>query len=123
MAEFALPKNSKIQPGRKFPAAQGATRTRSFKVYRWSPDDGRNPTVDTYEVDLDRCGPMVLEALIKIKNEIESTLTFRRSCREGICGSRAMHIDGNNTLACNKAISDFGKAAVQNHPSQPMPVR
>ena len=80
MAELTLPKNSKVQPGRHFPAT-GAKRTRTFKVYRWSPDENRNPTVDTYEVDLDSCGPMVLDALIKIKNEIDPTLTFRRSCR------------------------------------------
>jgi len=51
-------------------------------------------------LDMDKCGPMVLDALIKIKNEIDPTLTFRRSCREGICGSCAMNIDGINTLAC-----------------------
>ncbi len=66
----------------------------------WSPDDGENPRVDTYFVDMDTCGPMVLDALIKIKTEIDPTLTFRRSCREGICGSCAMNIDGRNTLAC-----------------------
>jgi succinate dehydrogenase / fumarate reductase iron-sulfur subunit len=109
MAEFTLPKNSQVQQGRRFPAPAGSTRVRSFKVYRWSPDDGRNPSVDTYEVDLDSCGPMVLDALIKIKNEIDPTLTFRRSCREGICGSCAMNIDGTNTLACTKAIADIGK--------------
>ena len=70
MAEFTLPKNSQIQPGRKFPAS-GAKRTRTFRVYRWNPDDGRNPSTDSYEVDLDKCGPMVLDALIKIKNEID----------------------------------------------------
>ena len=73
-----------------------------FKVYRCDPDSGENPRVDTYEVDLDNCGPMVLDALIKIKNEIDPTLTFRRSCREGVCGSCAMNIDGTNTLACTK---------------------
>ena len=108
MAEFSLPKNSKVQQGRHFPAT-GAKRTRTFKVYRWNPDDGMNPRVDTYDVDLAACGPMVLDALIKIKNEIDPTLTFRRSCREGICGSCAMNIDGTNTLACTRAIEDCGK--------------
>jgi succinate dehydrogenase / fumarate reductase iron-sulfur subunit len=122
MAEFTLPKNSKIQPGRTFPAPAGATRVRRFKVYRWNPDDGRNPSVDTYEVDLDACGPMVLDALIKIKNEIDPTLTFRRSCREGICGSCAMNIDGTNTLACTRAIEDCGKADVPIYPLPHMPV-
>lgn len=100
MAEFALPKNSVIQKGKHFPAAKGAKNVRTFKIYRWSPDDGKNPRTDTYEVDLDKCGPMVLDALLKIKNEIDPTLTFRRSCREGICGSDAMNINGKNGLAC-----------------------
>ncbi len=104
MAEFSLPRNSKVHPGRHFVAPEGAKRTRTFKIYRWSPDDSENPRTDTYEVDLDRCGPMVLDALIKIKNEVDPTLTFRRSCREGICGSCAMNIDGVNTLACICAI-------------------
>ncbi len=97
MAEFTLPKNSQIQKGKHF-AAKDAKHTRIFKIYRWSPDDDQNPRTDTYEVDLDTCGPMVLDALIKIKNEIDPSLTFRRSCREGICGSCAMNIDGTNTL-------------------------
>jgi succinate dehydrogenase / fumarate reductase iron-sulfur subunit len=91
VAEFTLPKNSKIQAGKHFPA-KGAKNVRTFKVYRWTPDDGQNPRTDTYEVDLDTCGPMVLDALLKIKNEIDSTLSLRRSCREGICGSCAMNL-------------------------------
>ena len=124
MAEFALPKNSKIQKGRHFPAASGGGDVRSFKVYRWSPDDGMNPRVDTFDVDTAACGPMVLDALLKIKNEIDPTLTFRRSCREGICGSCAMNIDGTNTLACTKAISDCGggKGEVPIYPLPHMPV-
>ena len=106
MAEFALPANSKIREGKTWPAPAGAKRIKTFKVYRWSPDSGETPQVDTYEVDLDTCGPMVLDALIKIKNEIDPTLTFRRSCREGVCGSCSMNIQGSNTLACTKAIDD-----------------
>jgi succinate dehydrogenase/fumarate reductase iron-sulfur protein len=71
-----------------------------FKVYRWNPEIREKPYVSTYQVDIDKCGPMVLDALLKIKEEIDPTLTFRRSCREGICGSCAMNIDGKNTLAC-----------------------
>ena len=122
MAEFTLPKNSKIRKGRHFPAPAGAKRVRNFKIYRWDPDTGENPRTDTYEVDLDACGPMVLDALIKIKNEIDPTLTFRRSCREGICGSCAMNIDGGNTLACTKGIGDCGKAEVPIYPLPHMPV-
>jgi succinate dehydrogenase / fumarate reductase iron-sulfur subunit len=106
MAEFTLPKNSKIGTGKTHKAPAGAKRVKEFKIYRWNPDDGKNPVMDTFEIDLDACGPMVLDAIIKIKNEIDSSLTFRRSCREGICGSCAMNIDGTNTLACLKPIED-----------------
>jgi succinate dehydrogenase / fumarate reductase iron-sulfur subunit len=122
MAEFTLPKNSKITKGTHFPDKSGGKNLRSFKIYRWNPDDAANPRVDTYEIDLDQCGPMVLDALIKIKNEIDPTLTFRRSCREGICGSCAMNIDGSNTLACTKAIDECGKKEVPIYPLPHMPV-
>lgn len=121
MAEFRLPKNSILRKGKSFPAAEGATNTKTFRVYRWDPDDGNNPRVDTFEVDLDDCGPMVLDAIIKIKNEIDATLTFRRSCREGICGSCAMNIDGSNTLACTKPITEI-KGDVKIYPLPHLPV-
>jgi len=107
MVEFALPKNSKVEKGAVFKAPAGAKNIRKFQVYRWSPDDDKNPHLDTYEVDMDSCGPMVLDALIKIKNEIDPGLTFRRSCREGVCGSCAMNIDGQNTLACTKGMYEI----------------
>ena len=107
MAEFTLPRNSKINPGKTHKAPPGAKRIRKYHVYRWDPDTGENPRLDTYEVDLDGCGPMVLDALIKIKNEMDASLTFRRSCREGVCGSCAMNIDGTNTLACTKDMADI----------------
>ena len=106
MAEFTLPKNSKIKKGRAH-KADGGARPKSFKIYRYDPDSGANPRYDTYTIDLDKCGPMVLDALIKIKNEIDPTLTFRRSCREGICGSCSMNMDGKNGLACTTAIEDM----------------
>ena len=121
MVEFALPKNSKIKAGKTFPAPEGATRTKTFKVYRWSPDDAENPHLDTYVIDLDKCGPMILDAIIYIKNNIDSTLTFRRSCREGICGSCSMNIDGTNTLACTKPIEDI-KGDVKIYPLPHMEV-
>jgi succinate dehydrogenase / fumarate reductase iron-sulfur subunit len=121
MAEFTLPANSRVGPGKAFPAAAGAKRVRDFKIYRWDPDSGQTPRLDTYGIDLDACGPMVLDALIKIKNEVDGTLTFRRSCREGICGSCAMNIDGTNTLACLKPIADV-KGAVSIYPLPHMPV-
>jgi succinate dehydrogenase / fumarate reductase iron-sulfur subunit len=107
MAEFTLPKNSKVNgKGKVHKAPEGATHIKTFQIYRWSPDDNENPRMDSYELDLDSCGPMVLDALIKIKNEVDPTLTFRRSCREGICGSCSMNIDGSNTLACTKPIDE-----------------
>lgn len=112
MVELALPKNSKVKKGTTHKAQSGSKNTRNFHIYRWDPEktnkDGvpENPQLDTYEVDMDSCGPMVLDALIKIKSEMDSTLTFRRSCREGICGSCAMNIDGTNTLACTKAMDE-----------------
>jgi len=118
MAEFALPKNSKVGKG-KTVKADGAANTKPFHVYRWNPDDGENPRMDTFEVDMDNCGPMVLDALIKIKNEMDSTVTFRRSCREGVCGSCAMNINGKNGLACTTAIEDTkGDVAITPLPHQ-----
>ena len=108
MAQFLLPKDSRVMKGKSFDASEGANRQKRFLIYRWDPDSGENPRTDTYDIDLDQCGPMVLDAIIYIKNEIDPTLTFRRSCREGICGSCAMNIDGTNTLACtiaNESIS------------------
>ncbi|ANE55363.1 MULTISPECIES: succinate dehydrogenase iron-sulfur subunit [Methylomonas] len=106
MVEFTLPRNSVVKKGKLY-KADGATNIRLFQVYRWDPDSGENPRIDSYEIDMDQCGPMVLDAILKIKNEIDSSLTFRRSCREGVCGSCAMNINGKNTLACIKAISDY----------------
>ena len=100
MVQFRLPANSRVQEGTTWPAPPGADRVKRFRVYRWNPDDARNPRLDTFTIDLDRCGPMVLDALIKVKNEIDPTLAFRRSCREGVCGSCAMNINGANHLAC-----------------------
>ncbi len=122
MAEFSLPANSRVnKDGRVFKAAANARNSRVFKIYRFDPDDTANPRLDSYEIDMDDCGPMVLDALIKIKNEIDPTLTFRRSCREGICGSCAMNIDGRNGLACVSACADV-KGAVKIYPLPHMPV-
>ena len=121
MAQFRLPANSRIRPGKVFKAPAGAKQVRAFKIYRFDPESGENPRVDTYEVDMASCGPMVLDALIKIKNEIDPTLTFRRSCREGICGSCAMNIDGTNTLACTRANEDI-RGTIKIYPLPHMPV-
>lgn len=121
MVELALPKNSRVGTGKTHPKPEGATNTKTFNVYRWSPDDAENPRIDTYYVDLDDCGPMILDGLIKIKNEIDPGLTFRRSCREGICGSCAMNINGTNTLACTKGMDEVdGDINIYPLPHQPV---
>ena len=121
MATFTLPKNSTISTGKTHKASASAKQVKNFKIYRWDPDSGENPRNDTFEIDLDQCGPMVLDALLKIKHEVDSTLTFRRSCREGICGSCSMNIDGLNTLACLKPIDEV-KGDVRINPLPHMPV-
>jgi succinate dehydrogenase / fumarate reductase, iron-sulfur subunit len=121
MVEFTLPANSRVRSGKTFKAPSGAKRVKRFNIYRWDPDDGANPRMDNYDIDLDACGPMVLDALIKIKNEVDPSLTFRRSCREGICGSCSMNIDGINTLACLKPIDEV-KGEVRINPLPHMPV-
>ena len=108
-------------PGKTHPAPRETTNTKTFRIYRWEPDSGENPRLDSYEIDLDDCGPMILDALITIKGKVDSTLTFRRSCREGICGSCAMNIDGTNTLACLKPISEV-RSEVKIYPLPHMPV-
>ena len=107
MANFTLPANSKIGRNGTAYRVSGATRVKRFTVYRYDPDSGQNPRYDSFEIDLDACGPMVLDALIKMKSELDPTLTFRRSCREGICGSCSMNINGRNGLACTTAIEDL----------------
>ena len=124
MVEFTLPRNSKVSKGKTYPASQEAkNRIKSFKVYRWDPDQpDQNPRLDVYEIDMATCGPMVLDALIKIKNEIDSSVTFRRSCREGVCGSCAMNIDGTNTLACTKHIDEIKGNEIHIYPLPHLPV-
>ena len=121
MAELTLPKNSRIMPGKTWPKPAGATRLKEFRVYRYDPDSGENPRLDTYFVDRDDCGPMILDALLWIKNKVDPTLTLRRSCREGICGSCSMNIAGANTLACTKGMDDIpGHVSVYPLPHMPV---
>ncbi len=129
MAEFTLPRNSTYseKDGQKIDVSNGSKNAKTLKIYRWSPDDldergeVKNPRLDSITIDTDKCGPMVLDALLYIKNEVDSTLTLRRSCREGICGSCAMNIDGTNTLACTKSIEDV-KGDIKVTPLPHMPV-
>lgn len=122
MVELRLPKNSRISSsGKEWKAIGKSKITRPFRIYRYDPDTQNNPRIDTYHVDVEACGPMILDALIFIKDHIDPTLTFRRSCREGICGSCAMNIDGVNTLACTRGLSEI-KGDVRIYPLPHMPV-
>lgn len=121
MVQFNLPKNSTVKKGKHFICKTESKNIKKINVYRWDPEKNENPRLDTYEVDMDNCGPMVLDALIKIKNEIDPTLTFRRSCREGVCGSCAMNIDGSNTLACTKSAKEV-EGELNIYPLPHMPV-
>jgi len=122
MVQLTLPKNSKIGKGKRHKAAGGAGRVRKFKIYRYDPETGENPRWDEYEVKVDECGPMVLDVLIHIKNTMDATLAFRRSCREGVCGSCAMNIDGRNTLACTHGWEQIAGENVQISPLPSQPV-
>jgi len=122
MAEFSLPANSKVRKdGRVFKAPAGAKNVRVFKIYRFDPDATENPRLDTYEVDMDACGPMCWTPLIKIKNEIDSTLSFRVRAGKASAGRGAMNIDGKNALACVSACSDV-KHDIKIYPLPHMPV-
>lgn len=122
MVQLTLPKNSVVQKkGKSHPAPEGAAKTLTFKVYRYDPASPENPRLDTYEVDAKGVS-MVLDGLIKIKNEIDPTLSFRRSCREGVCGSCAMNINGANTLACTKGMDECADGEVVVYPLPHQPV-
>ena len=106
MVEIRLPQNSKVLKGNRFELSRNVPNKKVLEIYRYDPDSTGNPRKDCFEINIDECGPMVLDALIYIKSKIDSSLTFRRSCREGVCGSCSMNIDGTNTLACTKHIKD-----------------
>ena len=107
MVKFNLPENSKIVKGNYFKDKSNSLEIKKVNIYRWDPTDGKNPRIDTFEVDMTNCGPKVLDILFKIKNEIDPSLTFRRSCAHGVCGSCAMNVDGINTLSCIKSHVDI----------------
>ncbi|MFI4976995.1 MAG: succinate dehydrogenase iron-sulfur subunit [Caulobacterales bacterium] len=122
MVELLLPKNSRIGKGRRHAAPAGAKKVKTFRIYRYDPETSDNPRWDTYDVDVDACGPMVLDVLIHIKNTMDPTLTFRRSCREGVCGSCAMNVGGRNTLACTHGWEEVPGAEIQIAPLPSQPV-
>src|SRR4051794_5889960 len=122
MSEFTLPANSKVDEGKHWALPKPAEHVKSFRIYRWDPEKTSNPQMDTFEIDRDHCGPMVLDALVKITDEIDPTLAYRRSCREGVCGSCAMNIDGKNHLACLTSMDSLKKETSRITPLPHMPV-
>ncbi|MFN0022978.1 MAG: succinate dehydrogenase iron-sulfur subunit [Parvularculaceae bacterium] len=121
MVQLTLPKNSKITAKGKTHRVGASDKMRAFKIYRYDPETPENPRVDTYEIDTANVS-MVLDALFKIKNEVDPTLAFRRSCREGVCGSCAMNINGANTLACTKGMDECGSGDIAIYPLPHQPV-
>ncbi|MEL7453098.1 MAG: succinate dehydrogenase iron-sulfur subunit [Pseudomonadota bacterium] len=122
MVQLTLPKGSKPLKGKEWPKPESATNLKRFKIYRYNPEEGGNPRWDTYWVDLAKCGPMILDVLIHIKNTIDPTLAFRRSCREGVCGSCAMNIGGNNTIACTRGWDEVAGSSITIAPLPHQPV-
>jgi len=122
MVQLRLPENSRVKRGKHHPAPAGAGKTKTFRVYRYDPEEPGNPRWDSYDVDVEACGPMVLDVLIHIKNTMDPTLAFRRSCREGVCGSCAMNIGGRNTLACTHGWEEVPGRDISVSPLPHMPV-
>uniref|UniRef100_A0A1D8X7E0 Succinate dehydrogenase [ubiquinone] iron-sulfur subunit, mitochondrial n=1 Tax=Gelidium galapagense TaxID=317100 RepID=A0A1D8X7E0_9FLOR len=89
--------------------AQSLDFQRYVRIYRWNPYRQQKPWFNIYPISTKNCGPMILDALFQIKNTQDSSLSFRRSCREGICGSCSMNINGINSLACLKSLNQKGK--------------
>lgn len=119
MVEFTLPKNS-VFTKEKIPLKTG--NFQRVEIYRWQPESGKNPHIDTFDIPRDECGSMVLDVLLKIKNDLDGSLTFRRSCREGVCGSCAMNVNGKNTLACTKSLADYEDETLKIYPLPHMSV-
>ena len=109
MVQINLPKNSEVKKGVYYKDKTGSRNIRKVNVYRWDPSSGENPRLDSYEVDMDNCPSKVLDLLNKIKNEIDPSLAYRRSCAHGVCGSCAMNMDGTNGLACTKPHDEIRK--------------
>ncbi len=122
MVQLTLPKGSQPRTGKVHKAPKGAKNVKTYKVYRYDPEVDADPRWDVYEVSADDHGPMLLDALIHIKNTIDPTLSFRRSCREGIGGSCSMNIDGRNALACTKGWDECSSSTIAISPLPHQPV-
>jgi succinate dehydrogenase / fumarate reductase iron-sulfur subunit len=120
MVEFTLPKNSVVKHSPRL-TSKGDDFLR-VEIYRTNPESSENPHIDTFDIPKDECGSMILDVLLKIKNDLDGSLTFRRSCREGVCGSCAMNVNGKNTLACTKSLSEYEGKTLKIYPLPHMDV-
>lgn len=116
MVELSLPKNSVVKKEKRMKTSKHSVPVYRVEVYRWQPEGGENPHIDVFDVPRDQCGSMVLDVLFKIKNEMDGSLAFRRSCREGVCGSCAMNVNGKNTLSCISPLSDYTSDTLRIYP-------
>ena len=121
MVQISLPQNSKIQKGKYYKDKTGSKNLRKVNIYRWDPSTGENPRIDTYEVDMDNCPSKVLDLLNKIKNEIDPSIAYRRSCAHGVCGSDAMVVNGENMLACQVLVKEVSNP-IKIEPIRGLPV-
>jgi succinate dehydrogenase / fumarate reductase iron-sulfur subunit len=103
--------NSNAETGAVVDAAS-AVRTARFEIYRYDPDRDERPRMQALEVRLQPTDTMLLDALLRIKSDFDDSLSFRRSCREGVCGSDAMNINGKNGLACVTNLRDLKQPIV-----------
>ena len=116
MVEFSLPKSSVVKKKKMIKAHGADVPVYRVEVYRWQPEEHENPHIDVFEIPRDECGSMVLDVLFKIKNDLDGSLTFRRSCREGVCGSCAMNVNGKNTLSCISPLANYSSHTLRIYP-------
>src|SRR4051795_12033525 len=88
------------------------TRTVQLKIYRYDPDKDSKPYMQDITVELKDTDKMLLDALQRIKSDVDDSLSLRRSCREGVCGSDAMNINGKNGLACTHNLNELSQPIV-----------
>ena len=104
-ATIAAPQSTKAP-------ANAAKQVVKFSIYRYDPDKDERPYMQSLEVELLPTDKMLLDALMRIKQTTDDSVSYRRSCREGVCGSDAMNINGKNGLACITNLRDLKQPIV-----------
>ena len=101
-----------VEPSQHAASAAQGRRVVKFSIYRYDPDKDARPYMQDLEVELEPTDKMLLDALMRIKQVKDDSVAFRRSCREGVCGSDAMNINGRNGLACVTNLRDLAQPIV-----------